>query len=295
MLHNPFDLRGPEFLVFFVAFGLAMSALFIILRRRNEDAELRTFDIAQDAYQIAYLRGGRNHLIQSVVFSLLDRGLLKARDSKLRTFGANPLELARRPLEKAILNRYVEEDDLSVIYSDTDITEKAEDVGDRLRAGRLLPDEQQISYRRKLFLWGAFALWIVSGTKIYLALQRGHRNVAFLIILTVVFTFVVRKVTHPHRTAAGEKELNNLKAVFGNLYEGRGRLQLHTGTNELVMLLAIFGLSALPAAAADMVAPLNLRPVSGTGSGCGGSTDGGSCGGGSCGGGCGGGCGGCGS
>jgi uncharacterized membrane protein YgcG len=59
-------------------------------------------------------------------------------------------------------------------------------------------------------------------------------------------------------------------------------------------LAALFGMSALPAAASKMVKPLKFHRESGSGCGSSGCSGGSSCSGGSCGGGCGGGCGGCG-
>jgi uncharacterized protein (TIGR04222 family) len=292
MSYNPFDLRGPEFLVFFSLFALVLSILLHSLRTRNEATETQTFDLAQDPYQIAYLRGGRNHLIQTAVFSLVDRGFLLVRGSHLRTTGHDAASKVRKPLEKAILKTFLKEGEVSSLFSDPHVIEQAESFGDQLKIRRLLPDEGQVSYRRKLFLTGMVLLWTVAGTKIYVALSRGHRNILFLILLGAVFTIVLRRVVSPHRTYAGHKEYQNLKSMYSGLYEGRQSLHLHGATNDLILLAALFGMTALPAAAAAMVQPLKMRAVGDSigSSGCGsGSSDGGSCGGG-----CGGGCGGCG-
>ncbi|MHC1743584.1 MAG: TIGR04222 domain-containing membrane protein [Syntrophobacteraceae bacterium] len=294
MSYNPFDLRGPEFLAFFLLYSLALIILLNGRRKRSESEEALTFDLAQDPYQIAYLRGGSKHLIQSTVFSLLDRKLLKARDSYLRTTDPKSIDSVRRPLEKAILQKYLSEDKASTLFSDPDLLDKAEDIGDTLRSWRLIPGEKQKSHRVRLFCMGLMLLWAMAGTKIYVAISRGRFNIVFLVILSVVFTIVLWKIINKFRTFAGDNELKRLKEMFSRLYKGRKNLRPHSATNELVLLAALFGLSALPPVAAEMVAPLHLRQVSDSGSGCGSGCGGSSDGGGSCGGGCGGGCGGCG-
>lgn len=291
---NPFDLRGPEFLAFFFVFALLVLITLNSLRKRAETRDPYTFDLAQDPYQIAYLRGGSKHLIQTTVFSLLDRKLLKARDSNLRTVDPQSVETVRRPLEKAILQKYLREDKAWTLFSDSDLTDKAEDIGDVLRERELIPGDKQKSHRLKLFWIGLMLLWGVAGVKIAVAISRGRYNFIFLIILSIVFAIVLWKILHKHRTLAGDNEFKNLKAMFGRLHRRRRELTPYSGTNELALLAALFGFSALPPRAAEMISPLHLRPVSDSGSGCGSSCGGGSDGGGSCGGGCGGGCGGCG-
>src|SRR5262245_36911498 len=54
---NPFDLRGPEFLAFYLVFGLATLALLWLLRRAGE-ADTTSHAMLDDYVDIAYLRGG---------------------------------------------------------------------------------------------------------------------------------------------------------------------------------------------------------------------------------------------
>ncbi len=302
MSFNPFDLRGPDFLSFFLCFSIALIIILNELRKRSESDQSTTFDLAQDPYQIAYLRGGKRHLIQSAAFSLLDRKLLKTRDAKLRTIHGNSIESARSPLERAILKRFRKEDNAKALFADPDILVWAEDIGDALRSKNLIPSEKQRSRRLILSCFGLLLLWGMAGTKIYVALSRGKTNILFLIILSFVFSYILWKVINKLRTYAGDNEFKRLKKMFSRLYHGRMRLRPHTATDQLVLLTALFGLSSLPPTASAMITALHLRPISDSGyqwGGCGASTGGSwgggsSCGGGACGGGCGGGCGGCG-
>ncbi|HUQ94935.1 MAG TPA: hypothetical protein VM120_24870 [Bryobacteraceae bacterium] len=62
---NPFDLTGPQFLVFYFVFASLILVTLDQLRRAREggtvDARLT------DPYQIAYLRGGKQAAIQTAL------------------------------------------------------------------------------------------------------------------------------------------------------------------------------------------------------------------------------------
>lgn len=306
MSFNPFVLRGPDFLAFFICFFITLIIVLNELRKRSEAGQTKTFDLAKNPYEIAYLRGGKKHLIQSAAFSLLDRKLLKARDAKLRAIHRKITESLRSPLESAILKRFRKEDNVKALFTDPDILDCAEQIGDSLRRRNLIPGEKQKSRRLMLSCFGLLLLWGMAGTKIHIALLHGKTNILFLIILSFVFSSILWKVINKLRTHAGDIALKRLKKMFSRLYVGRMNLRPHSPTDELVLLTALFGLSALPPTASAMINSLHLRPISDSGypsGGCGAATggswdgafgSGSSCGGGSCGGGCGGGCGGCG-
>src|SRR6266511_933500 len=77
---NPFDLRGPEFLLFYFCFSLAVIIAIVVLRRRAESGDAPRIDLG-DPYLIAYLRGGEDEALRLAVISLVDRGAL-AMDGK---------------------------------------------------------------------------------------------------------------------------------------------------------------------------------------------------------------------
>jgi uncharacterized protein (TIGR04222 family) len=293
MALNPFDLRGPEFLVFYAVFAALLTFLLWRMGQAEEKAESGTYDLSQDPYEIAYLRGGKPHALHVALLSLIDRNLLEVHDKDLKTIGTDSEKKVRRRLEKLILGFFQKGDKASEVFSDPEVDEEVELIGDRLTKMGLLPDEELKSRRRKLYWMGVLLLWGVSGIKIAVALSRGHHNILFLILLTLIATFAVRKVTRSFRTAMGNRELSNLESSFSGLYDGRSNVRLHRPTFELTLLAALFGMSALPQEAAAMVKPLKFRREgsAGCGTGCAGGS---SCSGGSCGGGCGGGCGGCG-
>ena len=87
---NPFDLRGPEFLFFYAFLMLVVFVFAWLLQLSYEssgpgnEADWGT-DIANDPYQIACLRGGRDEVIRIAVISLVERGLLSAEATHLKT------------------------------------------------------------------------------------------------------------------------------------------------------------------------------------------------------------------
>ena len=80
---NPFDLRGPEFLLFYFCFSLVVIFALAILRRRAESGPAPKIDLG-DPYLIAYLRGGEHEALRVAVISLVDRGMLAMDDRIIR-------------------------------------------------------------------------------------------------------------------------------------------------------------------------------------------------------------------
>ena len=77
---NPFDLRGPEFLLLFTFLFAASAVVGSVLRKRLADPELpgRPALADPDAYEIAYLAGGHARAVEAAVAALAQRGLVSA-------------------------------------------------------------------------------------------------------------------------------------------------------------------------------------------------------------------------
>jgi uncharacterized membrane protein YgcG len=135
----------------------------------------------------------------------------------------------------------------------------------------------------------------VSITKIISAVSRGHHNVLFLAILTMVFAVWTVAIWKKNRTGAGDQVLREAQRRFLSL-KGRAKSVRPGGTtSDASFLAAVYGLSVLPVVYFPYIKTLFPKAASSSGG------DAGGCGGGGCGssgcggGGCGGGCGGCGS
>jgi uncharacterized protein (TIGR04222 family) len=289
---NPLDLRGPEFLFFYVVLATSVILLVALLRRAAEGGEVPS-DLAFDPYLIAYLRGGREEAIHVAALSLLDRGLIEVKDSSLRTSAPDAANKVRRPLDRAVLERLAEPASAADLYETPEVQRAADTLRTTLERLGLLPAGQVVAARLALFWASLLLLAGLAVTKLLVAFSRGHYNVLFLLVLCVFAMIALFGVAFPRVTARGATALRGLRTMFTGLRQ-RGP-QAGGATNELALLAAIFGFSGLTLASADGLAAIAPpRRQTGTGS-CSGSSCGSSSGGGSsCGGGCGGGCGGCG-
>src|SRR5437588_12837497 len=98
---NPLDLRGPEFLLFYL-FLIALTPIaLMILRRAAEAGDAPKMELA-DPYLIAYLRGGENETLRVAIVSLIDRGLLVANGTTITRANQAAANAVRRPIEKLL-------------------------------------------------------------------------------------------------------------------------------------------------------------------------------------------------
>jgi len=135
---NPFDLYGPEFLLFYAALiGIVLGAA-VLLRRANEPGESPSMRLT-DPYLIAYLRGGSNECIRVALTSLLDSGLLETADDLVGT--KNDKSAAGRSAFESSILKYFEEagKPLSALKEPT-IVKHTDSIRRVLEAAGLLPD-----------------------------------------------------------------------------------------------------------------------------------------------------------
>ena len=295
---NPFDLRGPEFLVFYVGLGVVVTLVIAALSQRS-DAAVGTILPLTDYLKIAYLRGGPEEALRVATVALLDRGLVELIDEHhLKATAANvPAGLQRT--EQRVIESCRQPTRASAIVEDTSLkmTVTVECEAHLIRAG-LLPDEKAKAARLSLLVGGMVLLGVVAIGKIFIAFSRGRTNVGLLIVASLAFGYVLHRVTQSTRTSAGETMLDDLRRLFSALRDRAVPFGTPSGTNERALLAAVFGVDSLPwweYSAEQLFRRPQPKPSSSSGN-WGGSC--GSAGGESCGSGCGGGgggCGGCGS
>jgi len=299
---SPFDLRGPEFLLFYLIVStIALVGLFTSRRWVEPSGPIKV-DLS-DPYVIAYLRGGKNELLRVSTISLIHRGLLKVSGTNVSMTSPHVADGVRIPLERELLSHFKESREASSVFSEAHFSSGAEPYGQSLERLGLLPDDAVRTSRRRILGLALVVLWGVAGIKIVVALSRGRTNIGFLILLSILFAFAAYKVTHDRLTFRGKAMLGDLQLLFGSL---RDRVSTGFNPNELALLAAVFGIAALPISAFPYAQTLYPKAASsrnfwdgssnsscGSSGGCGSGGDAG--GGGGCGGGGGGGCGGCGS
>ena len=304
----PFDLRGPQFLAFYLAFAAAVICGAIVLRRALESGTPGKADLS-DPRLLACLRGGPAEAIRISVLSLLDRGLLviKGLTVSLKE-GVDPA-LARDPLDRAVLERHRLGLTVREAPGDRILLEAAGPLVESLRARRLIPSDAETAQRRLLASAAVAALVAVGGAKVWIGIAR-DRPIGFLVVLVIAACVAaVMLVPRGPRTARGDALLAHARTLYGRLRLRASSFVPGSGTAEAALLAGVFGAAALTAAAWTPVrnavkprtkqAAASCSSCGATWSSCGssswsscGSSSGSSCGS-SCGGG--GGCGGCGS
>jgi uncharacterized protein (TIGR04222 family) len=290
---NPFDLRGPEFLLFYAGLLIVTLAVVGRLRQRGELEDAPYSDTPwNDPYRIAFLRDGRNELLRVVVVSLVDRGLLAFENDRVQTTDVGRGAGARKRIEREVLDFFATPRKASDLFEKAHFKDATAEYDAELSRMRLLPDAELNARRRRLFYAGAAVLLFFSLVKMGVAIARGRTNLLFLIILTFIALVFLTKTTHPRLTQRGKVLLENVRNLFAALKVRAPQIRPGGASSEAVMLAAVFGLSALPGE--NFVWTRKLFPKtdstasSSSGSSCSSSSCGSSCGGGGCGGGCGG-------
>jgi uncharacterized protein (TIGR04222 family) len=284
---NPFDLPGPQFLVFYAVLGIVVVVAFRWALRRAEGGELPELPL-NDPYQIAFLRGGTAEAARIAVMSLIDRGLLEVTGNELERRRATGFA-SFQPIERAILERYAHPAPATAVLSDASVAAACETYHTQLAELRLLPDAAAKARRWSWVVVAAAILLGVGAVKIVVALGRGRTNVEFLVILMVVGLVLLGGAVMRRRTGLGDAMLADLNRLFRALRGRAASIARGSMTSDAMLLAAVFGLSALPVSAFPEVRRVYAQAASGGGGDGGGSSCGSGCGGG------GGGCGGCGS
>jgi uncharacterized protein (TIGR04222 family) len=296
---NPFDLPGPAFLVFYIVFGIAVNLILrhlILMKETESPASQR---ICTDPYKLAALRAGACETLRIVLFSLIDRGLLKAAGSEV-VAERQAKEMVRRPVEQAVVSFFSAPRQVRGLFADPAALDVGEEYCRELAAEGLRADRAVLESRRGAALFALVLLVGVSATKICIALSRGRHNILFLIILTLVFVVWSMVTWRRERTGAGDEVLRRARRRFKPLKDRAESIRSGGMTNDASFLAALFGLAALPAGYFPYIKTLFPKAVATSGDsgytgGCGdGGGSSGGCGGGGCGGCGGGGCGGCG-
>lgn len=288
---NPFDLPGPQYLLFYASLTAVTLIVLGILRRKRELAASDETPRLHDPFAIACLRGGKNELLRVAAVSLVDRGLLTAQGDQLTTTVVGRQTAVRKRIEQYLLEFCRTPRDPEKLFASDYFDVAVAEYERELSARKLLPDDEITAARRSLFLGAAAVLSFFSFVKIGVAVSRGRFNFAFLIIMTVMALLIASAVAFPRLTSRGNEFVANLRNLFKSLRLRAPQLRPGGANADLVLAAAIFGVAVLPKNEFRWIGKLFPRSdssASSSGSSCGSSC--GSSGG--CGGG--GGCGGCG-
>jgi uncharacterized protein (TIGR04222 family) len=294
-LANVFDLRGPDFLLFYLILlflGLVFAfALRQLLRGPGDGGVDLGKGGALHPLEVAYLAGGPKAAIDAAAAALVHReALMVSKTNRYLQPRGSPPPQNLHPLEKAIFEVVSVEGGKAVGAVRRDLRAAADRLTSRLESLELTPPIERRALIRVVPMFVLLTVLLVGVVKVLVGVDR-NRPVTFLVILcgaTLVAAIVFAAVS-AHRTRKGASYLRRLR-------EGHAALRTtatHAATGQLApydlaLAFALFGPAVLMFGPAQDLRQA-LRPPSAGGSGCGGG--GSSCGGG---GGCGGGCGGCG-
>lgn len=284
---NPFELRGFSFLFFYIVLSVGTMIALRYWFKFSEPAEgeLPKFN---DPYLIAYLRGGGDEALKVATISLTDRGLLVLDGEKLKRKSGS-LDVAQRGIERAVLQAFAKPAAGTDVLKDAGAKRACEAYKKPLIDAGLLAGPDIYVQRLKSVGLAAAVILGTAGYKIQLALSQGRHNIGFLIMLALFFTIIVVAMWRLRRTGAGDAAVTDMKQLFKRLKDRASNLKSGGQTNELAMLLGVYGLSAVTASSFPFIEKIYPVQSSNSGSGCGSSSScGSSCGGGCGGGGCGG-------
>jgi uncharacterized protein (TIGR04222 family) len=323
------EMYGPYFLGFYGSIIVAVVvACHRALKAADETDALTPPRIPAklDPYEVAYLRGGENEVARVAIASLVERGLLQIVEKKKMLVKQSFIDRGRAPDPREL--RLVEAKILGwsgfpalpgAVFQPDGIARSIEP--ECLHYRRVLDENRLVTtpeVREKGYrLWyiGSLAILSLGVYKLIAAIMNGHRNILFLVIMGAIGFVSVSVVClkRPRLSKLGKGYLEQLKLAFSGLKDESSESRRQDIESELagdpltpkkrqaavahgdaLMILGIFGLSALSGTEHARLATMFTRAASANGGcgggGCGGG--GGGCGGG--GGGCGGGCGGCG-
>ena len=290
---NPFDLTGPEFIIFYLILSVTVLLCFALYRNFRESVQSGEFPKLNDPYKIAFLRGGKNEVIRVAIVSLIDRKFLAvAADNTVHTDKKTAVKFLKDPLEAALIAFLSKSRKVAELYSSSSFSNVMKSYESDLSIHELLPSPQQRQARTDWFYWSLAVLAGTGITKLIVGLSR-NKPVIFLILLMILDFIALVVLYNKRRTSKGDSVLEDLKVLLG----GSVRPCTSGQGNDLGMIAAVFGIAAVPAELFPERSRLFPKATASSNSSCGsscgsGSSSGSSCSSSSCGGG--GGCGGCG-
>jgi uncharacterized protein (TIGR04222 family) len=290
-MQSPLLLGSVAFLTFFCIAGIAVNWGLRALIRTRETVGAPPQPTLTDPYLIAYLRDGEQEALRIVTVALLDRGLLVANGTQLKTRDAAAVDLVNRPIEKAVLKHYLAPGDADEIFTSSAAIAACAAYRKVLELHQLIAGQDNYARRLPPTLAALSIVLGICAIRVVDAMMHGRHNVGFLVILSIAFCVALWIAYRKRLTGLGEAMMEDLKELFERLKDRANTLRAGGKTNEAALLAAVFGLSALPATGFPYIRKLfpakNKSNSSCSSCGSSSSSCGSSCGGG--GGGCGGG------
>lgn len=245
------DLRGPQFLAFYVlAMLIAWIGMFFVRRQADPTRGKTPPPLPKDldARELAWLRGGSEELVRLTGLELVQRGYLK-------TTAAGDLEENPSPPRRRLLSPAAQ-----VIL---EIFKRKPSRSELLREGTRAVEDEAATYQARAdderFLMPAsvqnsvqtvsivlmLVLLAIAGAKIAVALSRQQHNIGLLVILMIVTIFIFAKARKvPRLSWRGRAYLGQAQSAMTHLKTSGPRMALE-GDPLLLLAAGVYGLDVL--------------------------------------------------
>jgi uncharacterized protein (TIGR04222 family) len=318
LLDNPIAaMDGTSFLVLFIVYIVITLAVLAVAKSNIDKTDRMPIPAIPpeiDPFEIAFLRGGDNELARSVVFSLVQKGLVEIVNSDksgtIRRMEMQNDTLGLSSIEEVALGWIGASREAKEVFASGGLAERlhrhnAKYEIDLANRQFLMPDDWK-SKAKKYGIAAALLIAGLGGYKILAAVLAGRFNIIFTIVLTVIAVVIAMTIGRlPRMTKLGTQYIARLQDAFEDLklraqapYIAGGTQQPamaqggFAGVDPLLLSVGVFGTGILVGTMYsgynDAFARQQAASSSGCGSSCGSSCGSGDGGGGSCGGGCGG-------
>jgi len=287
------NMKGVDFLLLYAAIIAVGSILGWKFIRSSDTTRGETplpLPSNPDPYEMSYLRGGIQEVMQMTVFKMIQAHSLESSGKSrkiVRAAGAVDLS-SMSVMERAVYDELAGPQTMRSLSKLLALRfrEYCYPLEQRLSNEGLLTTKVQKDRARLVRIALLLLIFLPGGYKFVVAVSSGHTNVGFLVFMAVIATMVVFMISGTPRL--NKRGSDYLKGIQGKYMDAKNAAAADPGIEraDLALLVGIFGLSVLrgtPYAQYLGVLTIPDSSISGSDTSSGGG----------CGGGGGGGCGGC--
>jgi uncharacterized protein (TIGR04222 family) len=245
------------FIALYIVLGIVVNLLLCGLILRKEKKRPDEQLIFTDPYKLAFLRAGADETLRVVIFSLIDRGLIKLSGTAL-VADPNAIEIVMEPIEQTVIDFLAVPRSVQETFDDPAVFLACDVYLHELNKEALLTNDniQNVS------IVALYTLIVVSLIGIAFELTHDQNNIGYLVIMTIIFITLpvflwFRTFLADGLSGAGKKVLLRARLKFEPLKTECSACRRPGGTtNDAVFLVATFGLAALPSIHFPYVAKL---------------------------------------
>jgi len=239
---NPLDFTGEQFLTFYFVLSIIVVLLALLLRNylrmpdKNPGQQLSSLK----TYEIAYLSGGKNRVVDTAIATLVQKEYITAQSNQ-RTLALNDAkENLSDPVEQEVAKAIALDGNIDQVRSLVTSTTVIKKIGDRLHQLGLLVSQNQSA---KAQTYPAILIASLLGlgiAKIFVGISRG-KPVSFLVVMCFIIAIIgLCFWKFPvHRSRYGDR-------IFQDLLTRIHSRTISHKDPELPLAFALLGIGILP-------------------------------------------------